>query len=121
MILGFVFKYSKSANAPCDIYIVLGLLVLEGKLLICFNYHGCCTYESLVNVITGICVNLTVYHFCWLVIGIMINPTWGLSILLIVYFFKIALTYTFYYANCGILSILSCVSLLFVAFVRLLY
>ena len=26
----------------------------------------------------------------------MINPTWGLSILLIVYFFKIALTYTFY-------------------------
>ena len=94
VILWFVFKYLKSVNAPCDIYIILGLLVLEGTALICFKSPGCCTCDSLANVITGICANLTVYHFCWLVIGIMINPTWGLSVLLIVCFFGTALTYT---------------------------
>ena len=31
-----------------------------------------------------ICANLTVYHFCWLLIGIMLNPIWGLAVLLIV-------------------------------------
>ena len=30
------------------------------------------------------CANLTVYHFCWLLIGIMLNPTWGLAVLLVV-------------------------------------
>ena len=30
------------------------------------------------------CANLTAYHFCWLVIGIMLNPTWGLAVLLVV-------------------------------------
>ena len=30
------------------------------------------------------CSNLTVYHFCWLLIGIMLNPTWGLAVLLVV-------------------------------------
>ena len=30
------------------------------------------------------CANLTAYHFCWLLIGIMLNPTWGLAVLLVV-------------------------------------
>jgi len=34
----------------------------------------------------GICLwaNLTMYYFCWLVIGIMVNPLWGITVLFVV-------------------------------------
>ena len=41
-----------------------------------------------------ICANLTVYHFCWLLIGIMLNPTWGLAVLLVVCLVIGVFTYT---------------------------
>ncbi|XP_022801864.1 uncharacterized protein LOC111339459 isoform X2 [Stylophora pistillata] len=31
-----------------------------------------------------ICANLAAYHFCWLLVGIMLNPIWGLVVLLLV-------------------------------------
>lgn len=40
----------------------------------------CCFFLPFVVV----CANLTSYYFCWLVIGTMINPTWGLTVGLIV-------------------------------------
>jgi len=40
------------------------------------------------------CANLTVYHFCWLLIGIMLNPTWGLAVLLVVCLVIGVFTYT---------------------------
>ena len=92
----FVIVRLASGNAPFDIYIILGLLVTEGAVLNCFKSPGCCTCDSLANFITGISTNLSVYHFCWLVIGVMINPTWGLAVLLIVCFFVIALTFALY-------------------------
>ena len=30
-----------------------------------------------------ICANLATYHFCWLLVGIMLNPIWGLVVLLL--------------------------------------
>ena len=40
------------------------------------------------------CADLTVYHFCWLLIGIMLNPTWGLAVLLVVCLVIGVFTYT---------------------------
>ena len=95
-IFVFVIVRLASGNAPFDIYIIFGLLVTEGAVLSCFKSPGCCTCDSLANFITGISTVLSVYHFCWLVIGVMINPTWGLAVLLIVCFFVIALTFALY-------------------------
>ena len=92
VILGFVFEHLAFGNSPTEFYVILGLLVSEGFVLICFKSPSCCS-DSLAIVIIGICSNLTVYHFSWLVIGIMLNPTWGLAVLLIVCFFAFALTY----------------------------
>lgn len=51
---------------------------------------GCCECRCCPNDVKwyaipyAVCANLTVYHFCWLLIGIMLNPIWGLAVLLIV-------------------------------------
>ena len=37
-----------------------------------------------LRVVIFVCANLTAYHFCWLVVGIMINPLWGVIVLLFV-------------------------------------
>ena len=38
-------------------------------------------------------VNLLLYHFSWLIIGIMITPTWGLTVFLIILVFIIVFFY----------------------------
>ena len=99
----FVIVRLASGNAPFDIYIIFWLLATEGAVLSCFKSLGCCTCDSLANFITGISTNLSVNHFCWLVIGIMINPAWGLAVLLIVCVFVIALTLSKRGADIGII------------------
>ena len=42
------------------------------------------------------CTIVTSYHFCWLMIGIMINPTWGLTVALVVCSTFAAFTYAIY-------------------------
>lgn len=37
---------------------------------------------------------MALYHLFWLVIGIMINPTWGLTVLLVVCFVIVVLSYS---------------------------
>ena len=98
VILLYVIVVSACGNAPTDIYYILGFLVFEGAVLGCyrvFKSSDRCSMPCniLLKVIIGISANLTTHHFCWLVIGIMINPTWGLAVLLIVCFFVAALTY----------------------------
>ena len=97
-IFVYVMVGSASGNAPTEIYFILGFLVFEGAVFGCikiFKSSDRCSMpcNSLVKVIMGICANLSTYHFCWLVIGIMISPTWGLAVLLIVGVFVSALTY----------------------------
>lgn len=36
------------------------------------------------------CINLLSYHLCWLIVGIMLNPPWGLTVLFIVCFVGVA-------------------------------
>ena len=96
-ILLFVVICSLVGNAPFDIYIILGLLIFEILVSICcFKSPDCCTCDSLINVLIKIIANLTVYHFFWLVIGIMINPIWGLAVLLIGSFLCVSLAYALY-------------------------
>ena len=43
-----------------------------------------------------ICANLATYHFCWLLVGIMLNPIWGLVVLLVLCLFIDVSTFAFY-------------------------
>lgn len=47
----------------------------------CWICHKSVKWYAMLYVI---CANLTAYHFCWLLVGIMLNPTWGLAVLLII-------------------------------------
>ena len=99
VILVFVFRCSKSGNAPNDIYITLGPLILEGIVLTCLEKCRCCKCNpcnARIKAVIRSSVTLTVYHFCWLVIGIMINPVWGLTVCLMACIFVLALTFILY-------------------------
>ncbi|CAH3187627.1 unnamed protein product [Porites evermanni] len=99
VILVFVFRFSISGNAPKDIYITLGPLILEGIVLTCLEKCPCCECNSCnacIKAVIRFSVTLTVYHFCWLVIGIMINPVWGLAVCLMACIFVLALTFILY-------------------------
>ncbi|CAH3136337.1 unnamed protein product [Porites lobata] len=81
------------------IYITLGPLILEGIVLTCVEKCPCCEYNSCnacIKAVIRFSVTLTVYHFCWLVIGIMINPVWGLAVCLMACIFVLALTFILY-------------------------
>ena len=99
VILVFVFRFSILGNAPKDIYITLGPLILEGIVLTCLEKCPCCECNSCnacIKAVIRFSVTLTVYHFCWLVIGIMINPVWGLAVCLMACIFVLALTFILY-------------------------
>ena len=91
IILGFIFKFSVSGNAPIDVYIYIGILILEGVILTCLKKKKKCP-SNRVFILT-FCLIFTSHHFCWLVIGIMINPVWGLTVLLLACFSVILLTF----------------------------
>ena len=90
------FAFRVAGKAPLDFYVILVLIILEGLLSGVFlkkgsfnalNFlpgkeDGCCA--RLLQVVIFLCANLTAYHFCWLIVGIMINPLWGVIVLLFV-------------------------------------
>ena len=88
IILVFIFKFSVSGNAPIDVYIYIGILILEGVVLTCIK-----KCHSKRVFISTFCLIFTSHHFCWLVIGIMINPVWGLTVLLLACFSVVLLTF----------------------------
>ena len=88
IILGFIVKFSVSGNAPIDVYIYIGILILEGVILTCLKK---CPPKRVF--ILTFCLIFTSHHFCWLVIGIMINPVWGLTVLLLACFSVVLLTF----------------------------
>lgn len=90
------FAFSVAGKAPWDVCLILVLIILEGLLsgvllkkgsFRALNFlprreDGC--YARLLQVVIFVCANLTAYHFCWLIVGIMINPLWGVIVLLFV-------------------------------------
>lgn len=105
---------STKGNLPPDFYVIIAFIVLECCIelisLECCksleewrisSFHG----RALLIVST----KLVLCHLCWVAIGIMINPTWGLSVLLIISFSFVMLSY-FIYEMC---SVEKCISYTF--------
>ena len=84
-------------KASLEIIIILGGIVVYNVIpflvLKCYlskNVKWC----SCLVIVTS--ANVTSYLFCWLMIGIMINPTWGLTVALLVCSIFAALVYAVY-------------------------
>ncbi|XP_068695040.1 uncharacterized protein [Montipora foliosa] len=99
--------FSAIGKASFDIYAILGITVLEVPVLGALVTNNLTGFDFLPDIKVRRLVfftwgNLTVYHFCWLVIGIMLNPIWGLIVLLFIgvifaaFFFAVYI-YTYYY------------------------
>ena len=96
ILLILAFAFSVAGKAPWDFCAILVVIILEGLLsgvlLKKGSFHalnflprredGC--KARLLQVVIFVCANLTAYHFCWLIVGIMINPLWGVTVLLFV-------------------------------------
>ena len=91
-----VVMYSVSESAPWDIYVILGSILLEALILFFFLEPIHCALDCLLHFATRTAANLFLYHFCWLVVGIMTNPICGLVVLLTVPFFFLALTFALF-------------------------
>lgn len=101
---------SAQGNAPCDIYVILGLITVEGLVMGLavrkkyFEFLPENTFksqETMGKVVTFLWTNLTVYHFCWLFIGIMINTIWGFTVLLVICVVIAATVYAVYKYICS--------------------
>lgn len=108
------YENSTKVNLPSGFYAIIALIGLQS--VIEFILLQCC--KSFKDWKTGsICgrallivsTKLVLCHLCWVAIGIMLNPTWGLSALLIISFFLVLLFY-FMYQIC---SVNQCMSYLF--------
>lgn len=81
-------------NVPLEIYIPVFSFIFEGIVICsvqCFFMSECCHFCNDAKDISFYrrcifiaCTNLILYHLCWVVVGIMINPAWGLIIFVIV-------------------------------------
>ena len=91
-LLVAVIAYLSRGNAPPDICVILGLICVEGFIMglairkeyFTFLPENKISVEFLVKLTIFLWANLTTYHFCWLVIGIMINTLWGFTVLLVI-------------------------------------
>ena len=90
---------STKGNFP--FYVIPTCIALECFVISCrLRCFECCedlmvnSFFSRLSLIVSI--NLLLYHLYWVAIGIMINPTWGLSVLLIISFTFVALFYSIY-------------------------
>lgn len=95
-IIIIVVMCSVSGSAPWDIYVILGSIFFEALILSFCLEPIHCAHDCLLDFVTRTAANLSLYHFCWLVVGIMTNPTWGLVVLLTVSFFCLALTFALF-------------------------
>jgi len=85
-------------NIPLEISIPVVCIVLEGIVLYLIQYCrfkcGICSEPKKRSCIFLLCINLLSYHLCWLIVGIMINPAWGLTVLFIACFVVVALLFS---------------------------
>ena len=79
---------SMQGNVPWDTYVIVMLITVEGLVMglaVRKKYFRFLPEnETLGKVGIFLWTNLTMYYFCWLVIGIMINPLWGFTVLLVI-------------------------------------
>lgn len=83
-----------NSKAPRDIFVILGLIFFEGLVMVLvvrlewFDFLPRKNRSGVCLKLSGLCIflwgNLTAFHFCWLVVGIMVNPIWGFTVLLVI-------------------------------------
>lgn len=72
------------------------LLILIESIAVFMCRKKCLAEIKCWSVRFTICASVTSYLACWLLIGIMINPTWGLTVTLLLVFFLAAVTFARY-------------------------
>ena len=84
-------------NIPLEIYIPVACIILEGIILCVVQLCSKCNFCAKANEVSFYrrcifitCINVLSYHLCWLIVGIMLNPAWGLTVLFIVCFVGVA-------------------------------
>ena len=86
-------EISKRGNMSRD-FIVLLALIPEWLVICCCNCL-CCEDLDISSFFSRLllimCKSFVSYHLSWVAVGIMVNPAWGVSILLILSFFCITL------------------------------
>ena len=102
-LLVTVFVFLGLGNVPWYIYLIPAVILMEGMFWgIVITGKRFSDFEFLSEKLSGlqiavfVCANLTVYHFCWLVIGVMINALWGVIVLLFICIFIAASIFAFY-------------------------
>ena len=89
MLLGMIFE----GIAICFIqWVICVMQMCQPKCDFCDSSES--TFYRRSVFVAG--VNVVLYHLFWLTIGIMINPTWGLTVLLVVCLVVVALFYAVY-------------------------
>lgn len=87
-------------RASFDIPVILGVIIVYtlGVIRFCCLKcdYGNLKWYSLCPLLIALGASTTCYHFCWLMIGVMINPTWGLTVALLVCSIFAAITYASY-------------------------
>ena len=89
-------------NMPQDV-VVLVLLIPEWLMICCCNCL-CCEDLNISSFFSRLrlimCTSLVSYHLSWIAVGIMINPDWGISLLLVLSLFFIALFFVINKTTC---------------------
>ena len=82
-------------GVPLVFYVTLSVIAVECLVVTIISLKFCKKWGKTMYSCNRLpliaCITLGVYHLCWVAIGIMINPTWGLSIFLIISFSSVAL------------------------------
>ena len=99
--LGYVLVKSiicvANSEASFDIPVILGSVFLYSFLFfVIWKKIFPKSYVRYYSCIFFICVNATSYHFCWVMIGMMIHPVWALTVALVICCFFASLTYAIY-------------------------
>ena len=99
--LGYVLVKSiicvANREASFDIPAILGSIFLYSFIFFgIWKYIFPKSYVRWYSWIFFICVNATSYHFCWIMIGMMIHPVWALTVALVICCFFASLTFAIY-------------------------
>ena len=86
-------EISRRGNLSSVFYALI--VLIPEWLIICCSNCLCCADLDISSFFSRLllimCTSLVSYHFSWVAVGIMVNPAWGVSILLILSFFFITL------------------------------
>ena len=86
LVIVTIIVCSVQGNVPWDTYVIVVLITVEGLVVGLAvrkkSFPFLPENETLGKVGIFLWTNLTMYYFCWLVIGIMINPLWGFTVFL---------------------------------------